>query len=522
MKQILLLVIVCLSIINSVYAQNTIKYNFETKEPPIIPESKLGENTIYKIENINKFLYDVKITAKQTEYNSEPPAVFAQVFKIEKKEESAVGKEAEKVNTEQTDADEVGFSQTKSNEESYLFLNELKLEAYSQEIKEIESISDSLQDDGRLIELKLQVEKLNKAIVDQQETISELNAIISDEYSKIIQQLYSRALILHNSYEVLEEAKLIKNKLVIISMTDGLSFQEYSSKTKKILLDYPYAKNPDNLLSSFNRSYRQFKSAYQLYLVNEIVKQKFSSDEDKIISNINPLLTEIEELKTKTDKFNYSELFQNLNILFTELQNKNNFFVASDPIQAEKDVINFNIKISPRKNINSSSVLETRNFPTNVPIKGGVKIDFSTGLFITTGLYDREYNTSVSASDSTMSIISENTNNSIAQLSLGALMHISPRWTSSFKPGFTFGFGLNSNDLSNANVFIGASAMFGNQERFIISTGVSLANVNYLNGKFQLDSNIETSKLNVELTEKVTKAGWFVSFTYNLTNKKKE
>lgn len=522
MKTFLSIIVLLVVSYQTINAQSKIEYNFETKEPPAIIPATLGQYTVFRINNINKFLYDVKIEAKQTEYNSEPPAVFSQVFDIEKKETTDVGKEAEKVVQEQTETDKTESVKTKSTEESFLYFNELMLEAYNKELTEIESLPDSLQSDSKLTELKALVQALNTEIEEQKETISKLNDVIDDEYSKIIQELYSQSLKIQTSYELLEEAKVVKNRFVLISMTDGLNFNESTKLTNDLVTKYPFVNNPEKLLSSFNKSYKQFKSSYELYLVNEKVKQKFNDDDSKIKGSVSSLLSEIETLKATVDKYNYSDLFQNINVLFTELNNENNFFVVSDPVQAEKDVINFDIKITPRKNIKSSSVLETRIFSTSVPNKGGVKIDFSTGLFVTTGLYDRNYNTTVSPSGSTKSTISENNNNSIAQLSLGALMHISPRWTSNFKPAFTWGLGLNSSDLTNANLFVGASAMFGNSERFIISTGVSLANVDYLNGKYSLNTEINTDEIGDDLTEKATRAGWFIGFTYNLTNKKKE
>ncbi|MEO7991200.1 MAG: hypothetical protein ABI663_16740, partial [Chryseolinea sp.] len=186
------------------------------------------------------------------------------------------------------------------------------------------------------------------------------------------------------------------------------------------------------------------------------------------------------------------------------------------------NTINYNVKITPRKGIETLTALENRNFNIEVPINGGVKIDFSTGLFVTTNLHDRKYSKTIISSDTSKSTITENKNNSIAQLSLGALMHVSPRLSGNFKPGFTFGLGLNSTDLSNAQVFAGASAMFGSTERFIVSSGISLADVDYLSGKYSLNTPIENSMIDSALTEKSVRAGWFISFTYNLTNKKKE
>lgn len=504
------------------FAQNKVTYDFKTKEPPLITPSFLGQNTVFKIDNINKFLYDVKIICKQTEYNSDPPSVFSQVFSIEKRETTDVGKEAEKVAQEQTESGKTETVKTKSNIESSMYFNKLMLDAYKKELDEIEILPDSLQEDKKITELRFLVDKHASEIEEQKVTISKLNNVINDEYSKIVQELYSKSLNIQTSFELLEEAKVLKNRLVLISMTDGLNFSEVTSQANELIIKYPFAKDLYKLLSSFSKSYKEFKSSYELYLINEKVKQKFVNDETKIKASVNSLLSEIEDLKKTIDDYNYSMLFQNINILFTELNNQNNFFSVSDPVQAEKDLINFDVKITPRKNITSSSALETRDFSTSVPIEGGVKIDFSTGLFMTTGLYNRQYSVTESNSDKTNSIISEDSNNSIANVSLGALMHISPRCTSSFKPGFTFGFGLNSTDITNANVFVGGSAIFGNNERFIVSTGLSLANVDYIKGKYSLNSEIKTTTIETELTEKATRAGLFLSFTYNLTNKKKE
>ncbi len=518
-----LLIILLLSInVQILQAQTKTEYNFETKEPPKVSPTPLGENTVFKIYNINKFLYDVRIKAKQTEYNSEPPAVFSQVFNVEKKETTDVGEEAEKIVQEQMETFSTESLKTKSSQENYLYRNELMLYAYTNELSEIETLPDSLQSDTKIKELKKIVQELKTEITEQKETISELNEIINDEYSKIIQELYSQSLKIQTSYELLEEAKVVKNKFVIISMTDGLNFNESKEQTDNLVTRYPFVNNPEKLLSSFNKIYKQFKLSYGLYLVNDKVKQRFENDVVRIKGSVSSLLSEIETLKKSVDKYNYLELFQNINVLYSELNNENNFFVVSDPVQAEKDVINFDIKITPRKNVKSSSVLETREFSTSIPIEGGVKIDFSTGLFITTGLHNRSYNTIVSTDDSTKSIITENKNNSLGQLSLGALMHISTRTISNFKPAFSWGLGLNSRDLTNANLFIGASGMFGNNERFVISTGVSLANVDYLNGKYSLNTEINTDDIGEDITEKATRVGVFISFTYNITNKKKE
>jgi hypothetical protein len=522
MKNKGILIVIFLVTVQTALGQTITTYDFKTKNPPAISEVEHGQTTVFKIENINRFLYDVKIDAKQTEFHSEPPSVFNQIFKLEKKESSSVSKEADRVISSEVGEDKVPKIKSKSLEEVTLHFNYDLLELFNTELTDQKALPDTVQNQARINELERLIEKLNKEIESQKETIKKLNDIIEDEYFRIIQDLYTKSINVGKSFELVEESKVLKNRLVGITLTDGLTHKEAVDKTNELFRIFPFSNYPEKLNVSFERDYKQFKAAYQLYLVNEKVKKKFNNDESKIKNSINNLFLEVESIKTTYDKTIYNEIFQNINFLFNELRNPNNFFVVSDPVQAEKDIINFDVKISPRKDLSSTANLENRQFSTTVPITGGVKIDFSTGLFLTTGLHDRRYSISQSSTDTLVSTISEYKNNNIAQLSLGALMHISKRTTDYFKPGFTFGLGLNSTDLANASVFIGASGMFGSQERFIASLGLSLAKVDYLKGEYEIDKEYKTVNINTELTEKTMRAGFFISFTYNLTNKKKE
>nr|WP_321355612.1 hypothetical protein [uncultured Draconibacterium sp.] len=515
------LILLILVSINSIsMAQNVVKYDFESKNPPEIPVAELGENSIFKIININKFLYEVKIETSQSEFNSEPPAVFSNIFQIEKKEESTIPKEV----IDQTDADvaakESAFSL--ASEKSSLEWNKLKLESLSEDLLEYKAVPDTLQDLDKITELNEKINSLKNEIENQNSTIQQLNDIIDDEYFGIISGVYSNAESVNESFEKLEEAKSIKNKLIQLSLTDGLTHKDAIIKLNAMKNDYPFMQKPEKLLTAFNSSYRNFKTNIQLYSINQVVLAHYKDDPKKVEESTKNLVTEVENIKKKVDTYNYDELFQNVNKLFSELKNESNYFIASDPIQAQKDIINYNVTITPRKGIESLSPLETRHFITEVPISGGVKIDFSTGLIVTSGLHNRSYSTSISPNDSTKSIISKNSNNNLGNLSLGALMHISRRTTDNFKLGGTLGLGLNTTDLNDASVFAGVSGMFGSQERFIISLGLAMAKVDYLKSEYSLDKEILTNQLSDDLTEKTTRIGAFISFSYNLTNKKKE
>ena len=502
----------------------TVIYDFISKEPSVILPSEHGTSSVFRINNINKFLYEVKIESSQSEFNSTPPAIFSSILNFEKKEETTGKAEAVNVvekstTTEANKANVLAFG----NEFASFIKNQQVLSAYNEDLEQLTRNPDSL-DDSKIEQLNQKISQLTNEIEAQQRSITELNNIIKDEYLKKTTEIYTNGKIVSDAFEQLEESKIIKNKLIRITLTDGLDHKEAVYKISQLTSDYPFIFKPEKLLSSFQKNYNSYKSALQLYLISAAVKDHFKDDETKLKESTIALSSEIEEIKKKADKYDYIKLFEEINQLITELNNENNYFVVSDPIQAKKDIILYNVKITPRKGIETLTAHENRDFDIEVPIYGGVKIDFSTGLFITTNLYDRKYTKTELAADPSQIIITKNKNNSVAQLSLGALMHISPRWVGSFKPGFTFGLGLNSTDISTAQIFIGGSAIFGSSERFIVSTGISFANVDYLSSKYSLDTPIKKTILDQEIsiTEKSIQAGWFISFTYNLTNKKQQ
>ena len=521
MKSNLLIMVLTFISFQEAFGQTSTTYDFKTKTLDSIRAANHGQATVFKIENINRFLYDVKIEAKQTEFHSEVPFVFSQILKYEKMEPRK-SKEATTVLPSVVTENAKSTIETRSTIEVDLNILEENLDIYNLELFDHKSVPNTDQNQAKINELERLILKLEEDIKKQKETIKNLNNIIEDGYLKVVRELYTNYLNVNKSFDLVEESKTLKNRLVALSLTDGLTIKDVNEKINGLHNTFPFSNYPEKLTDSFKNYYKQFKTAYELYLIDEKVKNKFSDDENKIRISVSNLLQEVESIKSTFDKTNYDEIFQNIYLLFIQLRNENNFFVVSNPVQAEKDVIKFDIKITPRKDITNVANLENRQFSTTVPIKGGVKIDFSTGLFITTGLHDKRYSLNQSPTDSLSSTISENKNNNVAQISLGALMHISKRTTNCFKPGFTFGFGLNSTDISNASVFLGISGIFGSKERFIASLGLSLSQVDYLKGEYELNKGYLTTKISSELTEKTTRGGLFLSLTYNLTNKEKE
>ncbi len=510
MKKLIPFLVLSLIITNSVLSQNSVEYDFKTKSLDTIKPVKIGENCVFKVKNINKFIYEVKIKSSQSEFYSEPPEVFSNMLKIEKHETNTVQSAVDGVN-EQINRSPVG----QEMKNKYLKIQDL--EDSLENKKYTKSDPEGLRKNIDSISSKFYFE-LNQKQEDKGFDNEDINKLIFKRLT-IIQ---SKGKILSKSFYRLEETKDIKNKLIRISLIDGIKYDEVKEKVDDLLKEYSNLLELNSLLKAFEENYDIVKRVSEVYKLEIINKCKGQGIDDNTFASVEALLKEADKLNYKVSAYDYNLLFQEINKLYTELLNENNYFVVSDPIQAKEDIINYNLIIKPREGNDPIFASEERDFNVEVPIYGGVKIDFSTGFFVTNNLYNRKYSISNYLADSSMSIISQDKNNSLAQFSLGALLHVSKRCNKNFKPALTFGLGLNSTDLTNLQAFLGLSAMLGSSERFIISTGLSLANVDYLKGKYSLGNPTLNLNDDTPLTEKVIKAGWFISFTYNLTSKKKE
>lgn len=509
MKKLIPFLVLLLIITNSAFSQNIVEYDFKTKSLDTIKPVKIGENCVFKVKNINKFIYEVKIKSSQSEFNSKPPAILSGMLKIETPEKNTIESEIKKVN-DQVYADTI--------------INKLidcknRIDELSKEIDSLNKYSTSNKDTIIIRQKEKEKESIEKIKISIERDTIYVNV---NYYYKKLATMQSKAIKISSLFDKLEKVKEIKNKIVRISATDGMNYDTVKSKIDILYKEYPYIKNPEDLLSEFYKVYKQLVLVDIKYQNDKKFKRINLSDSIKISNSIERLTEEMDNLYNKVCNYNYSLLFQEIDLWCIELVNENNYFVASDPIQAKGDIINYNLIINPKESSNPVFVSEKRDFNVEVPIYGGIKIDFSTGFFVTNNLYNRKYSLSNYLADSSMKIISQDKNNSLAQFSVGALMHISPRCTGYIKPGFAFGLGFNSADLTKAQVYIGASAIFGLREQFIFSAGLSLANVDYLKGKYSLGTPTINLNNDTPLTEKVIKAGWFISFSYNLTSKKKE
>jgi len=185
------------------------------------------------------------------------------------------------------------------------------------------------------------------------------------------------------------------------------------------------------------------------------------------------------------------------------------------------DFLNFSLNIEPKKDKKGN--IRVLNQPISIPIRGGVKVDFSTGLYYSSisnskyALRDYILTDTLRGKD----IRGENGDqNGKGTVGVMALMHVYPR-LGDLQPAFSFGFG-KALDL-NYSVLAGGSIMFGKRNRFALSGGINFSSVKVLSAKYFDDQGVlirQPKEAGTLDTFNKIKTGGFIGFSYSLSGKK--
>lgn len=493
-------------------------YDFAQGESPSLGEVQYGDRVNFKVTNVNRFIYQVKIMGKNLDYHPEVPYPFSDIFKDEKPIESKVGAVSDQFVENQTTKEErqnpnVAFS-VKPKVVTNLTKVNLTVKGLVEQVDKGEIDKEKVKNQTN--QLEEEMKELSSSIIEEEE-YKEKGA-----YLKMVHELHKKSQALHTAFVNLEKVKLYKNDLILLSKMNGLNEKKAKIELEKINENYSIESVPEERLNLFNQCYIGFMNTYRGFLLDEEVNQKFGGKEKEIETTVAPLLQEVETLKKAVDQAGYGKIFENIKTLQNELINKSNYTFVSNSIQAERDYLEFDLEISPRPNHGSGSVLDTRSFPHRVTVLGGIQVDFSTGLVWSIGLHDRSYSTSFTSSDSMTQQITQDKYRGAGQVAVGAFMHISQRKRGGCTPALSLGLGVNSTDLKETKIYFGPSVILGKKERAVLSTGLGLSFVDFLKGKYELTKDIPTGEMESAITEKLMRPGIFFGISVNLTNSGKD
>lgn len=250
--------------------------------------------------------------------------------------------------------------------------------------------------------------------------------------------------------------------------------------------------------------------------------REIEENTDEKISSLKNVLENVSKLKEKLIEFEKLKPGKAIvdaynNVLNAEINKVVKKFIprkASDEyllkVKIEKKVATLNCNSEPT------------SFTIPVYVEKGIKIDFSTGVVFNFGRdkffdqkyrYDSVYRADGSISDSVQ--ISKRNSNNVSQISIGAFGHVYTRIRREINLGGMFGVSLSADQRIYYHA--GLSALMGKNDRFVISTGVSIAKAKYLDSQYDDNQTMKRSLAPTAIPmEEVTRAGFFISLSYNL------
>lgn len=255
-------------------------------------------------------------------------------------------------------------------------------------------------------------------------------------------------------------------------------------------------------IDEFNLEKENFK---KLYLLN--------------LDKINEIQNKISELKPANDNViqkqdENNKILESIRLLIDKMINtKDNIYLL--PIDINGDNIDY---VEVQLDIYDGNNETPETYKYKIWIRGGVKIDVSGGVFITS-LFDDEY---YSTDNGNNEKLIHKQDNGEYDFGFGTMVNISLRGGAWARPALNFGALFTSNQ--KFQMLAGFGLILGKSERLILNAGLSMGRVNVLNDDYLSDGktpyNLGTDGT-IPMNEKF-KFGNFFGITYNFNKPKSD
>lgn len=238
---------------------------------------------------------------------------------------------------------------------------------------------------------------------------------------------------------------------------------------------------------------------------------------------LNKAVAEMEEkLKSASDivanmaEFEKDDKLYAIYAAFQIYVNPKNYKYYSAIIIPDKDQVKLSLTITP-KDLNECTAPDKRTTEIKLKVKGGLKVDVSTGVFFNFGDVDFLGNTFYyqKIDVNARKIITAKRNNNL-MLSVGALLHIYKRSPAVFKLAGSVGVSTTS-DFTDLNFHAGPSLIIGNENRFIFTAGITLKSSKVLARQLGLNTPYQMGDTpdDIPTVSVFPTVGWFIGGTYS-------
>ncbi|CAH0140870.1 hypothetical protein SRABI27_03078 [Pedobacter sp. Bi27] len=529
MKHLILLGTLCLAVFSA--AAQSVEYKLidfkkDTSQINTL-KIKTGSRLGLKISNINKKLYTIDNIVTQTSYNETAPALF-ELFS--------------KAKLPGASAESAGFTPDDFKLFTATQIADAKLPASV--TKKLSNLNDLyfntadtlIENENRLTEFGNTYKEV-KNILRYQMILKDLQNDCDRPFTEIRSRVFEETKNAFTNSTMAPEDRLLLDAPDYVIIPGVL--ERYFDKIIETNVRIPYKE----LTIAFALSKRDQlgknvtkANALIIELIGLIEKEKKVTDTAKVIlktlkdqrddSKLSQLYkdnmenynkTDIPKLNSDMEAFNATARFDVINDF--KYFNEGNWTYIVDPQPIEDDLTVITVNIKAKEAVACSQLM--RSYIYKVRPKGGLKIDFSTGLFINYGgndFKDQTYRYDPIEGNTTQQKIVKNDSKNAIFPSVGALMHIYRRTASDVK--LAGAFGLSTRDLERINYHAGASLIFGTSKRFILSAGATLTKATLITDKYQDGQVIDKAGAPEAIpTASFSRFGFFGAFTYNLSAK---
>jgi hypothetical protein len=247
----------------------------------------------------------------------------------------------------------------------------------------------------------------------------------------------------------------------------------------------------------------------------DVIRQcilKYSKKIDTIKEDITKAKKVLEEMKTAEKEGKLLAVQKNYDLI-----SEANYNYVVDEFLADKDVHDITIKVLADSPVPFDQP-QNRVIKIKAITTGGIKVDFSTGPFMSWGNNDflgPEYY--YKKIDSVNKQVIEAERSKKAMFSVGALAHFYIRSNCFFKPALSLGVSTTAS-FETVNLHTGISLLMGKPgkpSRMVLSFGMTLREVSLLDQRYQVNTTYSDLPDVVPVSKNFPKPGCFFAITYN-------
>lgn len=450
--------------------------------------AKFGDKIVVIIQNINKNLYSINDSLKQSDFNTDLPSIFQGI-----KLPGYLNLSLPDVSKSSGTAAAPSVSNTKNEiNKNLMIINDASkyISLTADYNNKLSSLYQRCGEAFSAIEKELrQVTDIYLPSSDGQTRENQIKELRSE-----LEQAISKALSAKTKIEGALPKYISMIEKEIQSLKNGVIWEHENFPTPKT------SKNP----AVYRRELVAVRNARNR-------NEAYAAHKDSVLATVKKAFEQVAEMEKFRDENRIEILVNNYKLI-----NEANFTYVSDTLEVKKDEIQLKIRVKATKAL-ACNGHDKFVFEDTYRTKGGWKVDFSTGIFFNAGNQDflgreLQYKT---APDSTVSIQSKDGGNRIL-LSIGALMHIYVR--SGTNLNFAISPGLSTTtSFDGLNFHLGGSLLYGKEDRLVVTLGVTIREAKILDMNYTLDKPYQKTELpEAPPTIKVfPKFGGFLSLTYN-------